>query len=311
MAKPANPYVYMPSLAKKNERTWQIRIIANLLRPFIRALFSVEVIGADKLPKTGAYILAANHVTNLDALGLAYAMYFKLHRAPHFLAKEALFRVPIVGPVFRACGQIPVLRGGRNNVDPMAAAHEVIRAGQIIGIFPEGTLTREPNGWPMRGKTGAMRLAIESGVPIFAVGQWGTEAVMGTYESKITPKPWHKMTLVIGEQVDLSKFVDAKLGTAEMVEASETVMAAITKQVEILRGEKAPTKKFVPSEHGLTEHGNFKKALRIQQENERRVAAGLEPLPAGSNVKANGKVKIAKSKKRKATEPKANDRVTH
>ena len=298
MAKASNQYVYMPSLAKKNERTWQIRIIANILRPLIRVLFGVKVIGAEKLPKSGAYILAANHVTNLDALGFAYVMYFRLHRAPHFLAKEALFRVPVVGPVLRACGQIPVLRGARNNVDPMAAAHEVIRAGQIIGIFPEGTLTREPNGWPMRGKTGAMRLAIESGVPIFAVGQWGTEAVMGTYESKITPKPWHNMTMLIGDQVDLSKFKDAKLGTAEMVEASETVMAAITKQVEILRGQKAPAQKFVPSEHGLTEHGNFKKALRIEKENERRAAAGLAPLPAGSNVKANGKVKIKKAKKK-------------
>ena len=216
-------------------------------------------------------------------------MYFRLHRAPHFLAKEGLFRTPIVGPVLLACGQIPVFRSGRNNTDPMQSAYDVLNAGHTIGIFPEGTLTREPNQWPMRARTGAIRLSLETGVPIIPVGQWGTEAVMDTYSSKIRPKPWHKVRIVIGKPISMDPYKDKKMSTEDLVELSDQVMVEITKIVEELRGEKAPAKRFVPSEHGLPEHGNFKKFLIIKAENDRRLAAGLEPLPANAKVK-RGKI---------------------
>lgn len=279
----------MPALKPGVEITWQIRLLANILRPFVRFLYKIELTGTENLPKSGGYVLAANHVTTLDALAVAYMMYFRLHRAPHFLAKEGLFRTPIVGPVLLACGQIPVFRSGRNNTDPMQSAYDVLNAGHIIGIFPEGTLTREPNQWPMRARTGAIRLSLETGVPIIPVGQWGTEAVMETYSSKIRPKPWHKVRIVIGKPISMEPYKDKKMSTDDLVELSDQVMVEITKIVEDIRGEKAPAKRFVPSEHGLPEHGNFKKFLIIKAENDRRQAAGLEPLPANAKVK-RGKI---------------------
>ncbi len=279
----------MPALKPGVEITWQTRLLANILRPFVRLLYKIEVTGTENLPKTGGYVLAANHVTTLDALAVAYMMYFRLHRAPHFLAKEGLFRTPIVGPVLLACGQIPVFRSGRNNTDPMQSAYDVLNAGHIIGIFPEGTLTREPNQWPMRARTGAIRLSLETGVPIIPVGQWGTEAVMETYSSKIRPKPWHKVRIVIGKPISMDPYKDKKMSTEDLVELSDQVMVEITNLVEELRGEKAPVKRFVPSEHGLPEHGNFKKFLIIKAENDRRAAAGLAPLPASAKVK-RGKI---------------------
>lgn len=289
MARKSAASIKMPALKPGVEITWQTRLLANILRPFVRLLYKIEVTGTENLPKTGGYVLAANHVTTLDALAVAYMMYFRLHRAPHFLAKEGLFRTPIVGPVLLACGQIPVFRSGRNNTDPMQSAYDVLNAGHIIGIFPEGTLTREPNQWPMRARTGAIRLSLETGVPIIPVGQWGTEAVMETYSSKIRPKPWHKVRIVIGKPISMDPYKDKKMSTEDLVELSDQVMVEITNLVEELRGEKAPVKRFVPSEHGLPEHGNFKKFLIIKAENDRRAAAGLAPLPASAKVK-RGKI---------------------
>ncbi|NBW73937.1 MAG: 1-acyl-sn-glycerol-3-phosphate acyltransferase [Microbacteriaceae bacterium] len=285
MAKKSSHSIQMPELKPGKEITWQIRLLAFILRPWVRLLYKVEVTGMENLPRTGGYVLAANHVTTVDALAVAYMMYFRLHRAPHFLAKEGLFKTPIVGPVLLAVGQIPVFRGQRTNTDPMEAAYKVLRAGHVIGIFPEGTLTRDPDLWPMRGRTGAIRLAIETGVPIVPVGQWGTEEVMETYSSKLRPKPWHKVRMIIGEPIEVAKFVGKKSSTEDLVGVTDQVMAEITKLVEKLRGEKAPAKRFVPSEHGLPDHGNFKKFLIIKQENERRASLGLDPLPADAKVK--------------------------
>lgn len=285
MAKKSSQSIKMPELKPGVEITWQMRVLAFLLRPLVRLLYKVEVTGTENLPKSGGYVLAANHVTTVDALAVAYMMYFRLHRAPHFLAKEGLFKTPVVGPVLLQVGQIPVFRGQRKNTDPMEAAHKVLRAGHVIGIFPEGTLTRDPDLWPMRGRTGAIRLAIETGVPIVPVGQWGTEQVMETYSSKLKPKPWHKIRIVIGKPIDITKYVDKKNSTEELVALTEHVMNEITKLVEDLRGQKAPQKRFVPSEHGLPDHGNFKKFLIIKKENERRKSLGLPELPADAKVK--------------------------
>jgi hypothetical protein len=91
--------------------------------------------------------------------------------------------------------------------------------------------------------------------------------------------------MIIGKPIDLSKYHGKKVSVEEMVALSDEVMVEITKIVEQLRGEKAPAKRFVPSEHGLPEHGNFKKFLILKAENDRRAAAGLEPLPANAKVK--------------------------
>ncbi len=285
MAKKNVQSIKMPELRPDKEITWQMRVVGGILRPLVRLMYRIEVTGVENLPKTGGYVLAANHVTTLDALAVAYMMFYKLRRAPHFLAKEGLFRTPIVGPVLLSCGQIPVFRGGRNNQDPMEAAYKVLRAGHCIGIFPEGTLTREPDQWPMRGRTGTVRLALETGVPIIPLGQWGTEAIVDTYSSKIKPKPWHTVKMVIGKPIEFDQYMGKKVSTEEMTVMTENLMTEITTLVEGIRGKKAPAKRYYPSDHGLPDHGNFKKFLIIKAENDRREKAGLPPLPADAKVK--------------------------
>ena len=172
-AKPAKAeYLKMPVI-KTKERHLVLRLIALVLMVLVRLTFNLRATGTNKVPKSGPYVLVANHVTNLDPLVVAYMVYVKLKRAPHFLAKGSLFKIPLVGSLLRTAGQIPIYRGGQRNDEPLRAAHAFLDAGHTITIFPEGTLTREPNLWPMRGKTGAVRLALETNVPVFPIAHWG------------------------------------------------------------------------------------------------------------------------------------------
>lgn len=260
MAKPKKE-LPMPKI-KSSERHLTLSLVASILIPLVRGLFKLEAKGAEKLPKSGAYILVANHVTNVDALAMAYFIYVNLKRAPHFLAKESLFRVPLVGPILRAAGQIPVYRSGQRNDTPMRAAYKYLEAGHTIAIFPEGTLTRNPDLWPMRGKTGAIRLALESNVPVYAVAHWGSEQVLPQYGAKFRPGFWKPVKLIVGDEINLDKYRKKQLTPAELAEATELVMRSITKLVEKLRGEKAPDGLWNPADAGQTETGNFKKASK-------------------------------------------------
>ena len=252
------PELAMPVL-KQSEFHFALHAAAAVLVPLVRLLFKVRARGAEKLPKSGAYILVGNHVTNVDALAVAYFIYVQLKRAPHFLAKEGLFRTPIIGPIIRAAGQIPVYRSGRRNDEPLRAAFDFLKAGHSIAIFPEGTLTRDPELWPMRGKPGAVRLALEAGVPVYPIGQWGSEKVLPQYGAKFRPGFWKPVNIVVGDEIDLSKFRHKQLTPAELNEATQVVMREITTLVAELRGEPAPAEVWDPVEHGQKVTGNFKK----------------------------------------------------
>ena len=249
----------MPKV-KAKDRPLGMSFFARILGTLLRLLFNVKLVkGKENVPATGAYILAGNHVTNLDALAVAYMVFFKLKRGPHFLAKGPLFTVPILGPWLTSVGQIPVYRNGRGNAEPMAAAKRYLEAGHVIAIFPEGTLTRDPDGWPMKGRPGSVRLALETGVPIIPFAQWGTEKVLPTYSKKFLPQPWHTCRIIIGKEVDLDKYRNRKLSTADLIEATDVVMQEVLKLTAEVRGEKAPKTLYDPREAGQSLTGNFKK----------------------------------------------------
>jgi 1-acyl-sn-glycerol-3-phosphate acyltransferase len=260
MAKPKKE-LPMPKI-NSSERHFVLALVATILIPIVRLLFVVKPKGIEKLPKHGSYILVANHVTNVDALAMAYLVYVQLKRAPHFLAKESLFRVPVIGSILRAAGQIPVYRSGHRNDTPLKAAHAYLEAGHTIAIFPEGTLTRSPELWPMRGKSGAIRLALETGVPVYPVGQWGSEQILPQYGSKFRPGFWKPVNMIIGDEIDLNNYRKRQLNPDELNQATKVVMQTITQLVEELRGEKAPLELWDPAKAGQTTSGNFKKASK-------------------------------------------------
>ena len=259
MGEPKNTKLKMPSINKK-ERHLILSLVAAILIPLVRLMFKVTPKGIEKLPKSGSFVLVSNHVTNVDALAVAYFVYVNLKRAPHFLAKGSLFKVPVIGPALRAAGQIPVYRGGQRNDEQLRAAHAFLDAGHTIAIFPEGTLTRDPNLWPMRGKTGAVRLALDANVPVYPMAHWGSQEILPRYGSKFRPGYWKKVDIIVGDEINLDQFRHPKPTPAEVLSATEVVMNSITGLVEELRGEKAPVERWDPAEKGQTATGNYVKA---------------------------------------------------
>lgn len=251
--------VPMPKIGRieRNPVVWAVGIIFSLILPW---MFQIKPLRYKHLPKKTGYVLVGNHCTNLDGVGMAYFGFWWLKRMPHFLAKEAIFRVPVLGWTLLKLGQVPIFRDGKNrNDEPLRAAIHYLKAGQVLVMYPEGTLTRDPNMWPMRGKPGAVRMALEAGVPVYPFGQWGTEEVAPQYTNEFKPSPFKKMRIIIGDEVNLDKFRGHKTTQEEQIEATQIVMKEITKLVEELRGEKAPDELFDPAKHGMAATGNFKK----------------------------------------------------
>jgi 1-acyl-sn-glycerol-3-phosphate acyltransferase len=109
----------------------------------------------------------------------------------------------------------------------------------------------------MRGKSGAVRLALELGIPIIPVAHWGTQQVMARYSKKINFLPRHTIDIAVGDPVDLSEFANKPMDNKTLNAATEKVMSAITALVEDLRHEKAPALRWNPAEHNQKETGRF------------------------------------------------------
>jgi 1-acyl-sn-glycerol-3-phosphate acyltransferase len=129
----------------------------------------------------------------------------------------------------------------------------------MLGVYPEGTLTRDVNYWPMVAKTGLARLAVMTKAPVIPVAQWGAQEVLPAYSKKIKLFPRTKLQVKAGAPLDFSKWYGKEGDPEAMAEATEYAMAAITSILEELRGEKRPTDIFDPHNSVLPRTGNFKK----------------------------------------------------
>ncbi|WP_411700784.1 lysophospholipid acyltransferase family protein [Conyzicola sp.] len=240
-----------------SEKTPVFRLMAAMAVPPIDLIAKLKLSGVENVPKTGAFVLAPNHYSEIDPLIVGVAMW-KVGRMPHYMAKASLFKVPIMGRLLTASGQIPVERpdSGRRT-DPLGAAKQIADQGLAVVIYPEGSLTRDPDLWPMRGKTGAVRTALEQGIPVIPVAHWGTQLVMPRYGKKISVFPRKTVQVKFGPEVDLSTFADRKLDSQALAEATDLVMDAITALFEELRGAKAPAERWDPAKHNQKDTGRF------------------------------------------------------
>lgn len=234
------------------------RIAAAIARPLLRAITKPDWRGVAKLPNSGAAIVVCNHISYLDPFSFAHFLYDN-GRAPRYLGKDSIFKIPLIGRFVLAAGQIPVSRESKDAIRGYEHAVSALSVGHLIGIYPEGTLTRDPQLWPMIGKTGAARLALTTGAPLYPCASWGPERVIPPYGRTIRLFPRTKLSVVIGDPVDLSKWKGKTDDPIAMQEATEAIMAAITKLLEGLRGEKAPAVRFDPRKSELPRTGNFKR----------------------------------------------------
>jgi len=208
--------------------------------------------GFPALPKTGPAILVANHLTSFDAVIIAdYILYHG--RYPYFLAKSSLWHVPVLRRLLRAIDQIPVYRGTNQASDSLAEARHRLEQGKVVFIFPEGTTTRDPKEWPFSTKTGAARLAMETGAPVIPFGHWGASVICpdnaGPQKGPhLLPRHW--VCFRSGEPMDLSRFGTDETDRDAVRACSTAILTGIVEQVARARGEQAPQLRWNPKVGG-------------------------------------------------------------
>ncbi len=223
-----------------------IRPLVKVLNAVLEPLSRRDWEDQERLPATGGVIVVANHISNADPLALGQFLAYS-GRWPRFLAKSSLFGVPGLGALLRRVGQIPVQRGGVHAGDALVAARTALDRGQAVVVYPEGTITYDPGLWPMRGRTGAARLALATSCPVVPVGQWGAEEFLRGRTVGL-PRFWARPTLRfrVGPPVPLDDLRGRPLDAAVLTEATDRIMAALTDLVAGLRGETAPAVRFDP-----------------------------------------------------------------
>jgi 1-acyl-sn-glycerol-3-phosphate acyltransferase len=240
------------------------RFAAVLCKPPLVVLLKRDWRGMENMPADGGFITAVNHNSHVDPFAYAHYQY-NTGRVPRFLAKSGLFRKGFVGAAMRGTGQIPVYRETTDALSAFRAAIDAVESGECVAFYPEGTLTRDPDLWPMTGKTGAARVALQTRCPVIPVAQWGANELLPPYAKKpaLFPRKTHRV--VAGPPVDLSSFYGREMTPELLKEATEVIMAAITRQLEEIRGEKAPDKRYDPREVRIAQRRRTAAAAAAKQ----------------------------------------------
>lgn len=239
----------------QQKRGWAWHLAVPIVKPILLATTTHEWIGGENIPESGGFILALNHVSHVDPLLAAHLVYDH-GRLPRYLAKSGLFKNKALGFFLKAAGQIPVERLSRNAVGAYDAAVNAVNNGECVVVYPEGTITRDPDGWPMTGKSGAARIALATGCPVIPVGQWGAQQLLAPYAKKPDLFPRKKIRMRVGPPVDLSDLVAQPRSNAVTQQATDRIMAAITALVEEVRGGQAPAERFDMRRAGVRQTGN-------------------------------------------------------
>ncbi|MDQ1751617.1 MAG: hypothetical protein QOE71_2673 [Pseudonocardiales bacterium] len=227
------------SRALRPKAGFWIRLCVVIVYPLDALLFRIRWHHLDRIPATGGVLLAVNHISQADTPAMA-RMVWQAGRIPRFLIKSGVFSWPIVGRIMTGAGQIPVYRGTADARNSLRAATEALRRGECVIIYPEGTITDDPDYWPMPAKTGVARIALDNpDLPVVPIGQWGAQRTLAR-GGRLRPAPWHRHEASVGEAVDLSPF-HGREQTADLLdEATSAIMAAITVEVAQLRQKDPP-----------------------------------------------------------------------
>lgn len=201
---------------------WLFKFV--LIGPIARWYLGLRWVGRENLPRHGPFVLAPNHMTFLDPVGVSMGV----PRKVIFIAKRKYYsrkgvKARILSWFLTAIGQVPVDVADAASAAPaLDAARELLHAGGVWAIFPEGT--RSPDGRLYRGRTGVMRVTLPLGVPVVPVG------VTGTREVVLPPrKGWARghVTITYGSPLDLSPWRGREDDPAAWREATDALMDRI------------------------------------------------------------------------------------
>jgi len=248
--------------------TWR-GISKIILRPSIRALMKFDWHGQEHfVPDGQGMILAANHLSYADVLAVSLFC-DNAGRYPVFLAKSSLFSIKVLGPIIAKLGQLPVYRGQADAALVLRDAEQGLRDGACVIFYPEATVTRDPDKWPMQSKTGVARLALATGVPVVPVGHWGAQDILpyGSLKPHVIPRK--TVHMLAGPSVDLSEFAGKPLDTPTLRAATDKIMTDVAGLVGQLRGEVPPAEPYHPA------------VARRKQRTELRELAAAQQAPNG------------------------------
>jgi len=203
-----------PGILGRVRPTLLYSLIAALSWPVVRWLYRLRAEGAENLPAEGGYVLAANHISNLDPWPLGLPLWPR--RFLRFMAKSELYWWPL-GRVITAGGGFPVRRGERD-LEAMEMAIELARQGNVVAMFPHGTRQRKGlvKRYQPKAHTGAARIALEAGVPLVPAAIAGTDRL-----SKLGP-----LRVRYGRPIPLDDLKDEDPSEAAR-EATDRLMAEI------------------------------------------------------------------------------------
>lgn len=180
-------------------------VVSGVFKP----LYRIEAIGVENFPKEGGVLLCSNHIHNFDPIVVG----IMAPRPVHYMAKEEIFRVPVLGNVVRNCNAFPVKRGFGDR-EALRAGLKILKEGNVFGLFPEGT--RSKTGKLGKGLSGAGFFALRSDAFVLPC------AVIGPYKS------FNKLKVVYGKPIDISEMRAAK---ASADEVTELIMSEIQKLI--------------------------------------------------------------------------------
>ena len=249
-----------PTSSYSYSRGWR-RFSVIILRPGLRLLMKYRWQGKENFPRTGGVILAPNHLSYADWPTIALFSDGYAHRYPVFMIKSGIFEVKVVGWLLYKFGQLPVYRGRGDAGLVLKQAERALRKGDAVIVYPEGTASRDPDLWPMAGKTGAARLALTTGAPVIPIGQWGAQEILPYGTKKLHLFPRKTVQMAAGPPVDLSAYTGQRLGASTLQAATADIMAAITALLATIRDETPPAVPWDPdvggrpAELGRTDRG--------------------------------------------------------
>ncbi|TCB95803.1 1-acyl-sn-glycerol-3-phosphate acyltransferase [Micromonospora zingiberis] len=171
----------------------------------------LTVDGAHHVPRTGGAVMASNHVSYLDFIFCGLGA-LESRRLVRFMAKDSVFRHRVSGPLMRGMRHIPVDR--RAGAESYAAALAALRSGEVVGVFPEATISRSFTVKDL--KSGATRMAGEAAVPVLPVALWGTQRLWTKGRPRTLTRRHTPITILVGEPMDPAAYPDAGAMSVEL-----------------------------------------------------------------------------------------------
>jgi 1-acyl-sn-glycerol-3-phosphate acyltransferase len=222
-------------MSRREKVPGMTRALEAFLRPPLALLTKRDYRGLEHLPQEGGFIFAANHNSHVDPILLARFV-LDVGYVPRYLAKDGLFTHKFTGPILRGADQIPVARFTGSASDALGPTEDALRAGKPVIIYPEGTITRDPEAWPMTGRTGAVRAALSAGVPLIPICQSGAQEILWPYTKKPKFFPRHTHHVWVGPPMDLSMYEGKPITEEILHEATDRLMDILTDMMSEIRG---------------------------------------------------------------------------